>query len=268
MDYSCESEPNSNIILGVLLCIGGIVSYIPQIYSLVKTKQSKGISEMSLLILCVGSSMLTGNTVILNWWKFDCYNYCTFWICTGRLLSLVQICISWFMVIPLYLIFLRYKIKESDRRAIYDLKYIFIYVVSLLLIIIIGIYEKKSNNNTFFQISGRVLGILSAACSCIVWLPQIVELISSKEPGNLSLLMFIMQSPGNIVIILLQILYKQNWTTWVTYVVTFIEQTIIVILLLIYKYKTYNNINNEITNTEITNTDIEKGLLDYIDLET
>ena len=72
--YSCNYQPIYNYILGVVLCIGGIISYAPQYYAIIKTKQSKGISELSLLLLNIGSFCLTTNSFILNWWKFKCYN--------------------------------------------------------------------------------------------------------------------------------------------------------------------------------------------------
>ena len=98
-DNTCISEPVFNIVLGSLLCVGGMISYIPQYYSLIKAKQPKGISEMSLVTLCIGSAFLTANAFILNWWKFNCYDNCSFWLCTSKLLSLFQICVGWIMVI-------------------------------------------------------------------------------------------------------------------------------------------------------------------------
>ncbi len=235
--YTCQGEPLFSYILGIVLCIGGMVSYFPQYYSLVKTKQHKGISEVSLLLLNIGSACLAANSFILNWWKFGCYQHCNFWLCSANLLSMFQIMVGWIMVFPLYLIFTRYKMKNSERRMIYDIGYISIYVLFVLIMVIVGLAEKLSpgDSREFFNISAKVLGIISAICSCIVWLPQIIKLIRTKKQGNLSLLMFIMQTPGNAVIIIFQILYRQNWTTWFAYVITLAEQGIIVVILLVFK---------------------------------
>ena len=237
----CTVQPVYTYVLGILLCLGSIISYIPQYYSLIKTKQHKGISELSLFILNVGSACLAANTFILNWYKFECYESCSFWICTANLLSMFQIMIGWIMVLPLYLIYIRYKIKNSDKRIIYDVVYFTIYFIFIMIMIIIGLSKEiHSDNILFFRISAYVLGIMSAICTCIVWLPQIVKLIRTKEQGNLSLIMFLMQAPGSCISAGFQILYKQSISTWGTYIVSFVEQTVIVIILLIFKYRNQN----------------------------
>jgi hypothetical protein len=49
--------------------------------------------------------------------------------------------------------------------------------------------------------------------------------------------MFLMQTPGNAIIIIFQILYHQNWTTWITYVINLAEQGTIVVILLIFMWR-------------------------------
>ena len=242
--YVCQAEPILSIVLGILICIGGIISYTPQYFNLFKTKQHKGISEFSLLLLNIGSASLAANAFILNWYKFECYRHCNFWLCTADLLSMIQIVVGWIMVFPLYLIFVRYKIKNSERKIIYDIIYVSIYILFILIMVIVGLVEKLglSNNNNFFVISAKILGIFSAVCSSVVWLPQIIKLLRTKQQGNLSLLMFILQTPGNFVIIMFQIMYHQDWTTWISYVITLIEQMLIVIILLVFKFRNRKNI--------------------------
>ena len=239
-EYSCSVNPVYAYVLGILLCLGGMISYFPQYYALIKSKQHKGISELSLFILNVGSACLAYNAFVLNWYRFKCYDECSFWICSANLLSMFQIAVGWLMVFPLYLIFLRFKIKNSERRIIYDLIYIFSYVLFVLIMVILGLTEKYEENNYFFTISAWVLGgIISPICSSVVWIPQIIKLIRTKNQGNLSLGMFLMQTPGNAVTILFQILYHQNITTWGTYVICLVEQSIIVVILLFFRWKEY-----------------------------
>lgn len=265
-DGTCTVEPVYSYVLGILLCIGGMISYFPQYYSLIKSKQHKGISELSLFILNIGSACLAANAFILNWAKFDCYNQCSFWICSANLLSLFQIMVGWIMVFPLYLIFLRYKIRNSERRIIYDIIYIFIYILFILTMVIVGLSEKiKSPNSTnFFVVSAWILGgVISPICSCIVWIPQIIKLLQTRTQGNLSLAMFVMQTPGNAIIIVFQILYHQSVTTWATYAVCLIEQATIVGILLYFKWRDRNNIINEenIDEENIGEENVDEHLL-------
>ena len=167
---TCTVEPVYSYVLGILLCVGGMISYFPQYYSLIKTKQHKGISELSLFILNIGSACLAANSFILNWYKFECYHHCSFWICGANLLSMFQIMVGWIMVFPLYLIFIRYKIKNSDKRIIYDIIYIFIYIFFILVMIIVGLSEKfKTNNISFFKITAWILGgVISPICLSLI----------------------------------------------------------------------------------------------------
>ena len=238
----CAAEPVYNYVLAILICIGGTVSYLPQYYSLYKSEQFKGISEMSFLIMNIAGATLAANSFILNYWQFPCYNNCSFWICTGRLLPLIQIAIGWFVCIPLYLILIRNKIKGSNNRLLSDIRYILTYLGFILVMVIIGIFEKNfaQNSSYFFSIAAIMLGIISALCSCLIWIPQIIKLIKHKDPRGLSLLMFFLQTPGNIMIIILQILYKQSWTTWISYLVLFIEQATIIVILLVLKWRSRN----------------------------
>ena len=236
--------------MAIAICVGGTISYLPQYYSMITSKQIKGISEISLLIMNIAGATLAANAFILNYWRFQCYQNCSFWICTGRLLSLFQIFIGWLVVVPLYFIFIRFKIRGSQKRILSDIRYIMTYLIFVGVMILIGLVDKAVDNNSsiFFRVAATILGILSAICSAIIWIPQIVKLIKTQNPHGLSLLMFFLQTPGNILIIILQILYKQDWTTWISYVVLFAEQLAIIIILLVLKWRNRNNIDAVIIN--------------------
>ena len=240
---NCTAEPLYSYILGICLCVAGVCSYLPQYYSLIKSGATTGISEMSLLILNIGSATLAANSLILNFPKFDCYENCSALLCTGNLLSVIQIFIGWLAVLPLYLIFVRFKIQTSKKRVLSDIRFVLTYMVFIIIMLVFGLVEKMFVNNStiFFKVAAITLGVLSAICSCIVWIPQIVKLLQTQEAGSVSLLMFGLQTPGNIMIIILQILYRQNWSTWITYVVLLIEQATIVVILCVFKYREMKN---------------------------
>ena len=234
----CKGPPTTELVLGIALCVAGTLSYFPQYYSLIKSRQSKGISELSLFILNLGSACLLANIVILNWFRWQCYSECGFWVCTGNLLPVWQIAVGWIMVVPLYLIFIRFKRLHSERHCAYDLAFLLTYVLFIMLILIVSLAEELSptDSREFFIVFSKILGIVSAISSCVVWIPQIVKLIRTKNQGSLSLVMFIFQAPGNVIIIVFQaVLAHQDWSTWITYLVCFIEQTMIVIILIVLK---------------------------------
>lgn len=233
----CAAEPIAVYILGAILCLG-FVSYLPQYYEILKRKNIDGLSEPSLLILNLSTATLAGNSLILNYGKFKCYADCSFWICTGDLLPLWQITIAWLAVIPLYCIYIRFKMRQSERFC-YDTSWFLSYMITMILMIIFATnyYEFSRDSSIFFEWLAYILGLISALCSIIVWIPQIIKLIRTGEANGLSLLMFCLQTPGNAMIIILQIIYKQNWTSWIGYVILFVEQLIIVIILIVFKYR-------------------------------
>ncbi len=239
MIYSCETEPIFGYILGISVCIGIVVSYIPQYYSLIKSKQTKGISEYSLLLLNLSSLFLTANSFILNFQTFRCYFHCSWWLCTLNLLSFIQIAIAWLSVVPLYVVFLQYLIQESKEKPLIVLKYGIMYLI-ISLILILGVLITDTiliDKISFEKTIAQTLGIISAILSGGIWIPQIIELLKIQEQGSLSLVMFFIQTPGTVVQIFLQIIDHQDWTTWIAYAVTFVEQVIIIVILIIFKYK-------------------------------
>jgi uncharacterized protein with PQ loop repeat len=100
-------------------------------------------------------------------------------------------------------------------------------------------FEKVyGSQSSFFYILAEVMGYISAICSAIVWIPQIIELLRLGHRGSLSYKMFLMQAPGNVIIIVFQaVLFKQPVSTWISYVITCIEQTMILVIIGWYWYR-------------------------------
>ena len=182
----------------------------------------------------IGLFCLTINSTIFNWNNFLCHDiYCFF-----NLFPFIQIIISWLMVLIFYIIFITYKFRNLKETIISSLYYLITYVIFIIFIIVLSTAEKLGtiNSDKFFLIFGNLLGYLSAISNGMVWLPQIYILLINKNNGNLSFLMMILQTPGNLIIIIFQaLIYLQPLSTWITYVVTLIEQSIILCLMIIYR---------------------------------
>ena len=90
------------------------------------------------------------------------------------------------------------------------------------------------------------MGIASSVLNGLVYIPQIYTLLKEKNNGNLSLLMYALQTPGNVVIIIFQaLIYKQAVSTWITYVVVLFEQGIILSIMTYYHCKVEEEIKSE-----------------------
>lgn len=252
------------IISGLGISLGSLVSYLPQFYNIVKYGNVDGISEPSLILMNLGMMCLCMNSLIFSWSYFFCMEdishdiYSNFSSsslyyrnlqeesvrnldageCLGNLLPFISIALAWSMVLVYYILFIIYKFKKREKRILSGLHYMFTYVIFLILVIGLALGEKLYHNEQFFITYANVLGIASAVLNGLVYLPQIYLLFRLKNSGNVSLLMYIIQTPGNIVIILLHaFLYHSSISTWITYLVVFIEQFIILLLMLYYKYR-------------------------------
>lgn len=226
-----------NILLAIFIILGGISGYIPQFYKIIKYKSVENISELSILIMNIGMMCLTMNSMIFNWIYFVHPNI-------YKLLPFITIAISWLMVLIYYIIYITYKIKNLEKRFISGFRYLFTYIIFSLLVIALALGEKMEHNTNFFITYANILGIFSGVANGCVYIPQIYTLIKNKNNGNISLLMYALQTPGNIINILFQILYNSPISTWITYVICLVQQSIILGLMIYFhcKNKKYEEI--------------------------
>lgn len=229
-----------SLLLGIGITLGSLLSNIPQFYNIIKYKSVEGISELSLIIQNVGMSCLTMNSLINNWNNFFCFsnkinisdtsNTST---CFENILPFISIGFSWIMILVYYIIFIVYKIKKIEKRVILGFNYCITYILFLILVIGMAVGEKWQGNNSFFASYANVLGIMSAVLNGLVYIPQIYLLLKNGHNGNLSLLTYCIQTPGNFIIIIYQaVISLSPLTTWITYLIVLVEQTIILIIMI------------------------------------
>ena len=222
------------IILGVGISIGGVATYIPQFYNIIKNSSVEGISELSLIVLNLGMMCLSMNSLIYSWNYFFCD-------CLYNLLPFITILISWLVVLIYYIIFLVYKMKDYKKLISPTLSYAITYLLFIFFVIFLALGEKIEKHNNFLLIYADILGIASSVANGLAYIPQIYILLKNQKNGNLSLLMYIFQTGGDIIILIFQaIVFKSPMSTWVTYVVVLAEQLVILILMIIF-YKNDNN---------------------------
>ena len=221
-------------ILGFILGIGGVLTYIPQFRKIFKEGSVVGINELSLLIMNIGYMCLTMNSIIFNWNSFFCHNI----KCYFNLFPFIQIAISWVMVLVYYIIYISFKFRNTNQRVISGLNYFITYMIFIVFVIALATGEKLENRNPskFFFVFANILGYTSAICNGLVYIPQIYTLLKAQNNGSLSILTFALQAPGNLIIIIFQsIIYLQPVSTWIIYVITLIEQSIILILMIRFR---------------------------------
>ena len=224
------------ICIGISLAVGTVASYVPQFHNIVKSQSVKSISELSLILLNLASMFLTVNLLIFSWDVFSCSPFTG--ECFSALLPFLDVTISWLVNLIYYLIFITFKIKNREKRCISGLQYSIVYLLFAIIIIILSLTEKMQNNRAFFRIYQEVLGIASAVLNGLVYLPQIITLLKNKEIGSNSIIMYALQTPGNLLIIFYQaIMFRVPISTWLTFVIVFCQQLIILIILIYLHFK-------------------------------
>lgn len=124
-------------------------------------------------------------------------------------------------------------IPEVVRDWVLFSVYVILGICVALLAVIEDLKYDHTESKNFFIVFAYVLGIFSAILSSLMWIPQILSLISTKNGTGLSVWMFLVQAPGSLVVVLFQaILYKQSVTTWLAYLINSIEQFVVAGLLI------------------------------------
>ena len=224
------------ICIGISLALGTVASYVPQFHNIVKSQSVRGISELSLILLNLASMFLTVNLLIFSWDVFSCSPFTG--ECFSSLLPFIDMSVAWLINLVYYLIFITFKIKNREKRCISGLQYSIVYLLFIVIIIILSLTEKMQNNHAFFRIYQEVLGIAAAILNGLVYLPQIFTLLKNQEIGSNSILMYALQTPGNLLIIFYQaIMFRAPISTWLTFVIVFCQQLIILIILIYLHFK-------------------------------
>ena len=218
----------------ILISLGSIASFIPQFHKIISNGSVDGISQISLVLTNIGMFCLTMNSLIFTWTSLKSHQ----WL---NILPFIQISISWVMVLVYYVIFLVYKFnsRKAKKRCIHGLHYLTTYVLFVVLVItlIIAEHASKKNQSNFFRVFAEGLGYSSAIINSVVYVPQILELYQKKRVGSNSFLMYFMQTPGNVIIIIFQaVIFHGHISTWITYALVFVEQVIVLALMSYYHY--------------------------------
>ena len=276
----------SNIVVYTLI-FGTIISYTPQYYRMYKKKTVKGISEYMLIFgyfSCFFNLIGTINENNIN--ILNCVNN-TYdnnndnnndnnISCSVLLISLLQLSSPLLCAIIFYMYFCYYVsssyskrdyildfqnntdyflynnskydnmlknyLKEVKKRYYITILFTFLTVLTSLLIIIIC-------NNNVNNIFGIILNILSALFSIFMWIPQLVKTVKLKSNYSLSILALFIHSLGCLLTVFYQTLVAhQQYYVILCYVLGFIFETSICIIVLYNRYKYKNSDLNNILN--------------------
>ncbi|KAE8219380.1 hypothetical protein CF319_g6920 [Tilletia indica] len=110
---SCAPEHDPIALsLSIFLCIGLIVSYLPQVVRIIHKKSSLGFSPWFLLLGATSSSSSFLNLVALQWGLVRCCNVVSAGACAESMMGIVQVMLQWLLFNVILVLFLVYYPKE------------------------------------------------------------------------------------------------------------------------------------------------------------
>lgn len=258
-------ESNVGFGLGIFLILGVVISFLPQYYKIIKTKSVEGISHWSLGLNNISCFCALFGSFMLDYYILnDCYKD-TF--CGRNIVPFLQLILIWLCMLIYYILyivyynrteteiyttegflFMNYKFSKIKREAYYVYGFFAFYItvflgaVSLTSVVLIANWENWEKHGILF---GDMLNILAAMITSFFWIPQIYETWKKQDIGALSLATLVMQTPGSLLTFLFQVLISHSsWFIGAPYLISFILQTILLTMGIIFEYNKQKNNTN------------------------
>jgi len=255
---------------GILVTTVLVLSYVPQIMKLIKTKNSYGISSYAQMLSFTAQTLTLFNIFLLQQKLISCCLLGMYSIpnCMGYLIGFIQVFLQWCCITTIVFLFIRYFPSPINQeytaidmqgeilirewriiiRVVYALVVMLVVIVSLSLIAVFMDWDEES----ITYLAG-VYGVIATVFSLIQFLPQIKKTYTNKSVGALSIPSMLIQCPGSFVIVLfLAIQPGTNWTTWITY---FAGGTLQGMLLLLCIYYTIKNKHRSLPPEQLQSDD-------------
>jgi len=247
MTFICFNEEQEiigikSVVIGIILIIGTMISYIPQYIVIVRNKSSEGLNFFT-----IGLGLFTGlltliNHGILQWTSIICCGFLEVNQCLASQLSTGQLFIGPASLFVEYMLFLWFFENDKDEESERNFKistYFFAGLLGTTLFFsMMGFFMYFVLHMAAEIVMGyaKILGFVSSFLTLIQWLPQIYTTWRLQDIGSLSLPMLLIQAPGSFLVVFFQISVGSDLTTWFPYVITFLSQLILVSMCLYFMF--------------------------------
>lgn len=242
--------------LGVILTAGGVISYVPQHVALIRSKSVEGISWVWLFLNCLASFCQLVNVIVLRWDQLLCCNVVSFGGCQTILLGVYQVGAAILNLYPMFTFYV-YLVRSGDdqislpawllricaclrkakttRWSRYSY-FVFSFAIVLPLSVIAAVLTNLTGKSAASVSFGVAMGALASAVTLIMWLPQVVYTFRARSGGSLSIVMLLIQMPGNLGNAFFQAIVEQTGvSTFGPYLVSALAQ-LTLILMIVYFY--------------------------------
>ncbi|KAN0036910.1 hypothetical protein ACTFIV_002233 [Dictyostelium citrinum] len=91
-EFVCKTDfETSDVVLGLLLTIGIVISFLPQVFVMIFRKNVDGLSVIMCWLNYVNCMGTFVNVLFLNWFVFECCTWMNSWTCFRNLLPVTQL---------------------------------------------------------------------------------------------------------------------------------------------------------------------------------
>lgn len=258
-------EPHHDLFTAVLsagLCVGLILSYLPQHYRIISNKTSEGFSPWYLLLGSTSSASGMLNVILLQWDIIKCCSSIKFGYCLESLGGVIQVIIQWALFTFILVLFLIYfpphlkfvnlpqqhsngdpsstkpiNIKSDDWRLAVTLAWVVAIhiLVEAFVTFLLLIYQSPPDEIHAWAV---FLGVSSSGLAVVQYLPQLLKTYRLKLVGAISIPMMCIQTPGAVLMVL-SIALRQgtDWTSWITYATAGVMQGSLLVMCLAWKVR-------------------------------
>ncbi|KAL5002333.1 hypothetical protein BDV10DRAFT_118900 [Aspergillus recurvatus] len=267
-----------NFGLSILIVLGILVSYLPQLIRIAALRSSFGISPYFVLLGTTSGTFALANMVSQQQTLQDaaCCKDVSGLSCFSGLLGILQVAIqlvSFFAILTLFVVFfpreslspLSVPQKEGPtfRTALVVAFICVVHAVVMLTVTLAVGFKKPSALQTWSDFCGITAAILAS----VQYFPQIYTTLRLRCVGSLSIPMMCIQTPGALVWAgsLAARLGSKGWSTWGILIVTACLQGTLLVLCVFFEYLGPNKGHSHDYNKDIApsqsreNSDAQDG---------
>ncbi|KAI0694120.1 hypothetical protein BC835DRAFT_1415497 [Cytidiella melzeri] len=240
------------------LCVGLIISYLPQHLRIILSKSSEGFSPWFLLLGSTSAAAGMLNIIVKQWEIVKCCRVLSAGNCIEATAGIIQLSIQWFcftMILVLYMMYypahLKYatvavgdrivktEIKQDAWKLSLTLSWVvLISTVLFTFVTFLLLGTEISPHSVRLDWWATFLGVSSTLLAALQYLPQIVHTYRHKLVGALSIPMMLIQTPGAILMVTSIVVRPgTNWTTWSPYAAAGILQGILLVMCIMWKIR-------------------------------
>ncbi|KAL4945038.1 hypothetical protein BDV06DRAFT_59315 [Aspergillus oleicola] len=240
-----------NFILSILIMLGILVSYLPQLVRIAMLRSSFGISPYFVLLGTTSGTFALANMVSQRQSLQDvaCCKDVSGLSCFAGLLGILQVAtqlLSFFAILTLFVIFFPRKSSVSPplsptqkegptyRTALAVAGICIVHAVIMLIVTLAVGFKQPSS----LQSWSNFCGVTAAILASIQYFPQIYTTLMLQCVGSLSIPMMCIQTPGAFIWAgsLAARLGSKGWSTWGILIVTALLQGVLLVLAVFFEY--------------------------------